>query len=173
MSLKLRKDAVLWIRRDTAQHIAQLQDHWCMCRIGLHSRSELVYYEDGANLLHRYANTCANSCMLFLVQVRLRTEVLCTPSSTWPGFELMTPDHDSTFHVTETFALTTRPSETYCHAHQWYCRTDPSSRTRMRYFWIKYDLGQKYYAPKFDPPGIRIHDLQIMTVHFMSLRHLL
>ena len=27
---------------------------------------------------------------IFLVQVRLRTEVLRTPSSTWPGFELMT-----------------------------------------------------------------------------------
>ena len=27
--------------------------------------------------------------------------------------------------------------------------------------------------PKFDPTGIRTHDLQIMTVHFMSLRRLL
>ena len=27
--------------------------------------------------------------------------------------------------------------------------------------------------PKFDPLGIRTHDLQIMTVHFMSLRCLL
>ena len=41
------------------------------------------------------------------------------------------------------------------------------------YFWIKYDLGQKYYVPKFDPTEVRTHDLQIMTVHFMSLRHLM
>ena len=27
--------------------------------------------------------------------------------------------------------------------------------------------------PKFDPMGVRTHDLQIMTVHFMSLRRLL
>ena len=26
--------------------------------------------------------------------------------------------------------------------------------------------------PKFDPTGFRTHDLQIMIVHFMSLRHL-
>ena len=34
------------------------------------------------------------------------TEVLHTPSSTQPGFELITPNHNSTFHVTETPALT-------------------------------------------------------------------
>ena len=28
--------------------------------------------------------------LIFLVQVWLRTDVLCTPSSTWPGFEFMT-----------------------------------------------------------------------------------
>ena len=27
--------------------------------------------------------------------------------------------------------------------------------------------------PKFDPIGVRTHDLQIMAVHFMSLRRLL
>ena len=27
--------------------------------------------------------------------------------------------------------------------------------------------------PRFDLTGVRTHDLQIMTVHFMSLRHLL
>ena len=47
-----------------------------------------------------------------LVQVGLRTEVLRTPSSTQVGFELRPPDHDSTFHVTEMPALTTRPSMT-------------------------------------------------------------
>ena len=47
----------------------------------------------------------------FLDQVRLRTEVLCTPSSTRSEFELIWPlDHDSTFHVTKTPALTTWPS---------------------------------------------------------------
>ena len=44
----------------------------------------------------------------FLVQVRLRTEVLRTPSHdrgsiSWP------PDHDSTFHVTKTPALIAQP----------------------------------------------------------------
>ena len=39
-----------------------------------------------------------------------------------------------------------------------------------QYFWFKYDLRQKY---KFDPIGVRTHNLQIMIVHFMSLRHLL
>ena len=34
---------------------------------------------------------------LILVQVRLRTEVQCTPSSARP------PDHDSSVHVTETY----------------------------------------------------------------------
>ena len=29
--------------------------------------------------------------IIYLVQVRLRTEVLCTPSSTRPGFEILTP----------------------------------------------------------------------------------
>ena len=54
---------------------------------------------------------------IILFQVRLGTEVLHTRSSIRSGFELMTsksrpPDHDSTLHVTETLALTTRPSMT-------------------------------------------------------------
>ena len=47
---------------------------------------------------------------IVLVQVQLRTEVLHTPNSTQQGFE--PPDHDSTFHVTETPVLTTKPSVT-------------------------------------------------------------
>ena len=31
----------------------------------------------------------------------------------------------------------------------------------------------KYYAPQVPTAGVRTHDLQIMTVHFMSLRCLL
>ena len=38
-----------------------------------------------------------------------------------------------------------------------------------KYFWFKYDLGQKYYAPQVQSKW----DLEIMTVHFMSLRCLL
>ena len=34
-------------------------------------------------------------------------------------------------------------------------------------------LGRITTHPKFDPTGDRTHDLQIMTVHFMSLRRLL
>ena len=43
--------------------------------------------------------------IVFLVQVRLRTEVPSTPSLTWPGSNSWSPDHDSTVHVTETTAL--------------------------------------------------------------------
>ena len=46
---------------------------------------------------------------IFLVQVRLRTEVANTPSSTRPGSNSWPPDYDSAFHVTEMPALTTRP----------------------------------------------------------------
>ena len=38
------------------------------------------------------------------------------------------------------------------------------------YFWFKYDLGRCTMHPKFDPTGVRTHDLQITTVHFMSLK---
>ena len=42
------------------------------------------------------------------------------------------------------------------------------------HLWFKSDLGQKHYAPQVRPdPGFRTYDLQIMTVYFMSLRHLL
>ena len=41
------------------------------------------------------------------------------------------------------------------------------------YFWIQYNLDKSTTHPKFDPTGIQTHDLQIMTVHFMSLRRLL
>ena len=50
--------------------------------------------------------------LYYFVQVQLTTEVPCTPSLTWPRFELLTSrrNHDSTFHVTETPALITWPS---------------------------------------------------------------
>ena len=62
-------------------------------------------------------SSCTNSLGIdiFLVQVRLRTEVLRTPKFDPTGIrthDLQPPDHDSTFHVTETPALTTRPSVT-------------------------------------------------------------
>ena len=56
--------------------------------------------------------------VLFLVQVRLRTEVPSTQSSTIPGLNSWPPDHDSTVHVAEMPALTTRPwvtSYSSCH----------------------------------------------------------
>ena len=34
-------------------------------------------------------------------------------------------------------------------------------------------LDRSTTHPKFDPTGVRTHDLQIMTVYFMSLRRLL
>ena len=40
------------------------------------------------------------------------------------------------------------------------------------YFWIKDDLDRSTMHTKFDPTEVRTHDLQIMTVHFMSLIHL-
>ena len=48
-------------------------------------------------------------------QVQLRTEELLTPSSTRPGSNSSPPDHDSTFHVTKTHAVATRPSVTLAH----------------------------------------------------------
>ena len=47
-----------------------------------------------ATLLHKW----------FWIKHNLDCEVQYTPSSTWPGFELMTscPYYDSTFHVTQT-----------------------------------------------------------------------
>ena len=58
-----------------------------------------------------------NWCLtcIFLDQVQLRTEVLHVPQ-VWPdwGSNSWPSDHDSTFHVTETPALTTRPSVTSC-----------------------------------------------------------
>ena len=49
--------------------------------------------------------------IVFFVQVRLRTEALCIPSSTPSGFKLMTSrSWQYAFHVTETPALTTWPS---------------------------------------------------------------
>ena len=48
--------------------------------------------------------------------------------------------------------------------------------------YIMFIYGGKYVGkqassncedPKFDPTGVRTHDLQIMTVQFMSLRRLL
>ena len=35
------------------------------------------------------------------------------------------------------------------------------------YFWFKYNLGKKYHALQ---AWVQTHDLQIMTVHLMSLR---
>ena len=55
----------------------------------------------------------------------------------------------------------------------YYLWGDRASILTFRYVWFKYDLGQKYHAPKFSLVGAWTHDLQIMTVHFMSLRLLL
>ena len=41
------------------------------------------------------------------------------------------------------------------------------------YFFIKCDLDRSTTHSKFDPTEVRTHDLQIMTVHSMSLRRLL
>ena len=50
--------------------------------------------------------------IILLVQVRIMTEVLRTPSSTQPGSNSWPPDPDSTFPVTEIPAPTTRSSVT-------------------------------------------------------------
>ena len=64
-----------------------------------------------ANPTSPIASHCA--VIICLVQVRLGTEVLRTPSSTRPGFDSRPPDHDRTLYVTETPSLTTRPSVTF------------------------------------------------------------
>ena len=45
-----------------------------------------------------------------------------------------------------------------------------TKRLSSVHFWFKYDLGQKYYAPQVQPTRFRTHDLQIMTIQFISLR---
>ena len=57
--------------------------------------------------LFRPLDHSLNCQMLLQAHVQLRTEVLSTQSS-----NSRPPDHDSTFHVTETPALTTQPSVT-------------------------------------------------------------
>ena len=54
--------------------------------------------------------------VLCLVQVRLRTEVLSIPSSNHEP----SPDHGSTFHVTETSALSSHSAFNDFHAHLMY-----------------------------------------------------
>ena len=41
------------------------------------------------------------------------------------------------------------------------------------YSWFKQDLDRNTTHPRLDPTKAQTHDLQIMTVHLMSLRHLL
>ena len=76
-------------------------------------------------------------------------------SNSWP------PDHNSTFHGTETPALTTWQSvtskEMYCYiifrGLTWF-QMHWLSDTVMHWqliFWFKYDLGQKYQAPQVRP----------------------
>ena len=43
----------------------------------------------------------------------------------------------------------------------------------MLLFLIKYNFDRSTTLSKLNPIGVRTHDLQIMTVHFMSLRRLL
>ena len=52
--------------------------------------------------------------LILLVQVRLRAEFKYYTPQVWPnqGSNLRPPDHDSTFHATETPALSTWPSMT-------------------------------------------------------------
>ena len=40
-------------------------------------------------------------------------------------------------------------------------------------FWFKYDLNKSTMHRNFDVISVRTHDLQIMTVHFMSLSSVL
>ena len=51
---------------------------------------------------------------------------------------------------------------------------DPIETDLYRYkcFWVNHNLDSTTH-PKFDLIGVRTHDLQIMTVHLMSLRRLL
>ena len=43
--------------------------------------------------------------------------------------------------------------------------------THLKMFFVQVRLGtEALRTPKFDPNGIRTHDLQIVTVHFMSPR---
>ena len=47
------------------------------------------------------------------------------------------------------------------------------NRVNVLYFRIKYDLDWRTWHFKFNPTRVQTHNLQIMTVHFMSLTRLL
>ena len=80
---------------------------WQKCDIGISLSSISFMY-----ISFSWSNRAKENLSLFLVQVQLRTEVPRTQSSTQPGLNSWPSDHDSTVHVTETPALTTRPSVT-------------------------------------------------------------
>ena len=65
--------------------------HWkadSLCNPLFHPRMVIIY----TNALHGWSTFrwCSIVHIIFLVQVRLRTEVLCIPSLPWFEFELMT-----------------------------------------------------------------------------------
>ena len=95
------------------------------------------------------------SKFLCLVQVRLRAEVPRTPSSApqvHPGRGLNSwpPDHDSTFHATETPAITTRPSVTSTQTILGYGHSSDVIKslaicTNAIYRYVNFPLSQKVY----------------------------
>ena len=56
--------------------------------------------------------------------------------------------------------------------HNFYYLSSTAVHTNI-YFWFKYDLDRSIMHPQFVLTGVQTHDLQIITVHFMSLRRLL
>ena len=86
--------------------------HWCHSKIYLNYVQSKVVTE--VKTLSSGIHSSNHLAMCILVQVKLRTEVPRTPISTQTGFELMNSRlWWYTSYVTETPALTTRPSVTF------------------------------------------------------------
>ena len=100
-----------------------------------------------------------------LVQVWLRTEVPRTPSSPDRGSNSWPPDHDSTVHVTEAPALTTRPSASWpskasiaAQKFATSCKgSDATWELRMGHQWLRADqrCGTFLYAFQINPMRFR------------------
>ena len=122
-------------------HLLHMIDGWKFDSYCVLSRNHSHYATLVGCTFNTFTLLCAKvqtMCFfLFLVQVRLGTEVLRTPSSTRPGFELMT---------------SRSWQYTWCH---WGACSNHSVSSdfqhKQLYFWIKHGLGQKYYAPQVWP----------------------
>ena len=96
------------------------------------------------------------STYIFLVQVPLRTEIPRTPSSIWPGFELMISRSWQYIlyqrHACSNHSATSDFKRNVLLRHlrglRWFLMCSQIDWCTGNWqFWFKYDLGHKYHAP--------------------------